>query len=439
MFETLFADPRLIEKHRSAPLLEERLGYIAYWKESGATHGTLRDIAHYLVCLCRLVDLNKHTAVSLDDVVEAVDNWSLLGGRCKRQLAHHANRKRFIGHARRWLHSLGRLEEPQIVRHAHHAEVAAYVSWMKNKNGWSAENIRARRYLANSFCDWLDECGISLVSITFADIDQFMTRYRLTGRYSRVTIQSYARRLRTFIRYAELQGLCAQGLAEGIIPSRTFHGDTIPPRLARNDVLRLLATTESETVLDVRDRAILMLLITYGVDRRRRLTPRNRRESTCYHADQRPICALNNTLVHCRRQHRLQLPLLGADHRQAALCQAIMEPLRPRTCLETDARHLDIQLAEEPHQGIGLAQDPLFPDDLPSFIHHTHARPFQRHVQSRKLLHGCSSFWSLPPMQEAQRFGARVDDRTEEQPPYRRWQPGDPIRLPHLVSWWTLR
>ena len=31
------------------------------------------------------------------------------------------------------------------------------------------------------------------------------------------------------------------------------------------------------------------------VDRRRRLTPRNRRESTCYHADQRPICALNNT------------------------------------------------------------------------------------------------------------------------------------------------
>ena len=31
------------------------------------------------------------------------------------------------------------------------------------------------------------------------------------------------------------------------------------------------------------------------VVRRRRLTPRNRSESTCYHADRRPICALNNT------------------------------------------------------------------------------------------------------------------------------------------------
>ena len=31
-----------------------------------------------------------------------------------------------------------------------------------------------------------------------------------------------------------------------------------------------------------------------GVIRRRRLTPWNRRESTCYHADRRPICTLNN-------------------------------------------------------------------------------------------------------------------------------------------------
>ena len=31
------------------------------------------------------------------------------------------------------------------------------------------------------------------------------------------------------------------------------------------------------------------------VVRRRRLTPRNRSESTCYHPDRRPICALTNT------------------------------------------------------------------------------------------------------------------------------------------------
>ena len=265
MFETLFADPRLIERHRAAPLLEERLRYLAHWETSGATRRTLRDIAHYLVCLCHLVNLRGDTPVGLDTVVSAVDNWSLLGGRCKPQLAVGTDRKRFIGHARRWLRSIGRLDEPRVARHSHDAEVAAYVSWMKKENGWSEENIRARRYLANSFCDGLDKRGISLASISIADIDQFMTRYRLTGKYSRVTIQSYARRLRTFIRYVEMQGLCDQGLAEGIIPSRAFHGDTIPPRITRNDVLRLLATTEGEASIDIRDRAILMLLITYGL------------------------------------------------------------------------------------------------------------------------------------------------------------------------------
>ena len=265
MFETLFTDPRLIERHRAAPFLEERLRYLAHWEESGATPRTLRDIAHYLMCLCRLVDLHEDARVPVNAVVEAVGNWSVLGGRCRPQLAVDSTRKRFLGHACRWLRSIGRLDEPQVARVSHDAEVAAYVSWMKTENGWSEGNIRARRYLANSFCDWLDGRRISLASISIADIDQFMTRYRLTGRYSRVTIQSYARRLRTFIRYAEMQGLCAPGLAAGIIPSRTFHGDTLPPRITRDDVLRLLATTEGQAVVDIRDRAILMLLITYGL------------------------------------------------------------------------------------------------------------------------------------------------------------------------------
>ena len=48
------------------------------------------------------------------------------------------------------------------------------------------------------------------------------------------------------------------------------------------------------------------------VVRRRRLTPRNRSESTCYHADRRPICTLNNT---CRPTG--YTTLVGAQMRYA--------------------------------------------------------------------------------------------------------------------------
>ena len=49
------------------------------------------------------------------------------------------------------------------------------------------------------------------------------------------------------------------------MPLRIYSGETIPARLSREDVLRLLATTEGEGRADKRNRAILMLLITYGL------------------------------------------------------------------------------------------------------------------------------------------------------------------------------
>ena len=45
--------------------------------------------------------------------------------------------------------------------------------------------------------------------------------------------------------------------------------ETIPARLDREDDLRLLATTEANRPVDKRDRAILMLLIAYGLAKRR--------------------------------------------------------------------------------------------------------------------------------------------------------------------------
>ena len=82
---------------------------------------------------------------------------------------------------------------------------------------------------------------------------------------SRITIHDYAQRLRTFFRFAEGQGWCTPGLAEGIMPLRFHPGTPLPKGLDRDEVVHLLATTEGNRPVDVRDRAILMLLIAYGL------------------------------------------------------------------------------------------------------------------------------------------------------------------------------
>ena len=54
-------------------------------------------------------------------------------------------------------------------------------------------------------------------------------------------------------------------LADGIIPPQRYPGETIPKGLDRDEVIRLLAITEGDRIFDIRARAILMLLITYGL------------------------------------------------------------------------------------------------------------------------------------------------------------------------------
>ena len=194
----------------------------------------------------------------------AARQWSLPGGRRCTTAADPDARRRFFGHAVRWLRFVDMLEEPRATQHAHAGEVAVFVAWMRCERGWAEETIRGCRHTVDRFFDWLDERGVALASVTMTDIDQALARYHVRN-YSRVTIHDYAQRLRTFFRFAARQGWCTPGLAKGIMPSRFYPSETLPKRLNRDDVLRLLATTEGHRPGDLRDRAILMLLITYGI------------------------------------------------------------------------------------------------------------------------------------------------------------------------------
>jgi site-specific recombinase XerD len=78
-------------------------------------------------------------------------------------------------------------------------------------------------------------------------------------------MHDYAQRLRAFFRFAEARGWCLPGIANGIMTPRFMRGDSVPRGLKREDVLRLLATTEGDRPVDKRDRAILMLFIAYGL------------------------------------------------------------------------------------------------------------------------------------------------------------------------------
>ena len=136
---------------------------------------------------------------------------------------------------------------------------------MRKERGLSEETIRSYRVAVDEFFDWLAASDISMASVKIIDIDAAIAAKNARGDYSPVTMKGYAQRLRAFFRFAEQRSWCMRGMAAAIIPPRVYPDATVPAGLNREDVQRLLTTTEGDRPVDKRDRAILMLFAAYGL------------------------------------------------------------------------------------------------------------------------------------------------------------------------------
>jgi hypothetical protein len=240
MFEFLFRRQSTVARYRSAPLVKERLLYLAHCERIGIKPETLCKIAVHQLNLVRGLDLRDDDGSNLRKIEAGFRQWSLPGERQSRPRV----RRRFYSHAERWLRFLGWLEESETVcRHTHTPEVAAFTAHMSGERGWSDATIEGCRRTVDGFFAWLDEREVDLASVGITMIDQIIAGYHARG-YSRSTIYLYAQQLRTFFRFAEQQRWCMPGLAGGIMPPRRYPGETIPKGLNRDEVIRLLATSE---------------------------------------------------------------------------------------------------------------------------------------------------------------------------------------------------
>ena len=264
MFELFYNDPDSITRYRAAPLLEERLRFLEHCAAAGYSVSALRRIGTHQMYLIQLLDLREGERGSVARIEAAAQELSRPGVRRSRRPAGRKARVHFIGHAVRWMRFAGLLEEPEPDRHAHADEVAAFVAWMRDERGLADATIKHRRETIDPFFHGLDGRGIGLASIRIAEIDEAIASYHARG-CSRSTVHFHAQNLRAFFRFAEHRSWCGAELADGIMPLRRYSGETIPKGLNRDEVIRLLATTEGDRPADIRDRAILMLLITYGL------------------------------------------------------------------------------------------------------------------------------------------------------------------------------
>ena len=266
MFEDLFRCAATIEKHRTAPLVEERVEYLRYFNTVGVQPARLATLAAYLLRLIRLLTLTEPRAVSVAEVEEAASQWWRPGMDEFRKRGGHHIRMEFAANSLRWLKFLGWLEEPEMPPgRPPTPQVAAFAAWARGERGYAEATVESCCAVVEDFFRFLAESNIPFASVSIVDVDRAVAAKSAHAELSRRTIENMTARLKMFFRFAEDRGWCKPGIAAAITFPRIWVNDDVPSGLKREDVVRLLATTEGDRAVDKRDRAILMLLAAYGL------------------------------------------------------------------------------------------------------------------------------------------------------------------------------
>jgi len=258
MFELLYKDPATIEKYRLAPLLEERERYLRVVIASGAVGDVVRRVARAQLLLMELLNLpDAEIPVGLATAERVAQEWS----RSVPEVTAADSRR----HGFRWLRFLGWLEEPVRDAHPHVRHVDAFAAWMRDDRGLSEATVGNCCYESDRLFSWAAGRNLTLADMTIGDVDEFLVARIAAGGLRRTSARAAAGCLRSFFRFAEMRNWCRPGIAGFIMPPLVYPDRPVPKGFDRDEVERLLATTNGSTPVDFRDRAVLTILATCGL------------------------------------------------------------------------------------------------------------------------------------------------------------------------------
>jgi site-specific recombinase XerD len=253
-----------VTRHRAGPFVEARERYLNHCVRQGLAGATLQRYARELLVIADRIDITSGEAIGLPTIEVAADKWARQQRQKQRVQDLRWSRQLFVQTATSWLHFLGRLQKPKAEISPWVDRLADFATYQRDERGLSPVTIASQGWHAEKFLSWLGKQNRGFDQVCLADVDAFLASQGKLG-WSRVSVATSATALRAFFRHAARRGWCAGSIAAGIESPRLFRQEGLPTGPAWPDVQRLIASTGGDSPRDIRDRAILMLLATYGL------------------------------------------------------------------------------------------------------------------------------------------------------------------------------
>lgn len=262
MIDSFIRHPAALERQQKAPLYEERCRFLHHLAAEGHSFNSLRSNVHRLRIIAENIDLTGSRMVGEQDIVHALQRWRTDRAQHSGNHQSHSTHLQLRHLALRWLRFMGRLETP-AGKSDIEDKVFEYSRWMREEQGFAATTIYFRSQLARHLLAWIKDRGQMFLEIRSGDIDAYILEFG--QQWSRVTMLNFIKGVRPFLRHAANRGWCTAGLDQMIETPRVYLHETIPQGMSWEDVKRLVASASSDEPADIRDRAIILLLATYGL------------------------------------------------------------------------------------------------------------------------------------------------------------------------------
>jgi len=221
-------------------------------------------VATFVITILEVMEMTELREVALPEIESAGRRWAENGLPHGTGPAGPTSKETFIHIAAKWLRFHGRLLVPVPISQPSDALVDDFAIAMKQQRGLSKETIRGYRSRSALFLKWLaQEREKTLLDLSLTDVDTYLDSKRLVGWKAR-SVATQRQAMRTFLRYAELQGWCSPGIAKGIKSPTLPKFDSMPQGPAWRDVKRLLSPI-SDKPSELRASAILSFFAIYGL------------------------------------------------------------------------------------------------------------------------------------------------------------------------------
>lgn len=263
MFESLYLHPDTCQRHKAAPLLQERERYLASLQKRGYSRKSLREVAAKLLVVIRELQPDATRGVKPEQIRDVAERFKL--GR--RRPGSRRKPKRpgeYFSHlATDWLRFLGWLQEPPASPPPYASLLDAFCAWLRDERNLSSETIRTKHAHVGELLRWHHSRNGNALNLGLSDVDAFLSEYGTT-RWSRRTMAAAGDSLRAFFRYGAMRGLWSPAIAEAIEGPVVYREENLPAGPSWDDVGRLLASLRPDDPTDIRDRAMILLLAIYG-------------------------------------------------------------------------------------------------------------------------------------------------------------------------------